>query len=358
VQQVLRGHVTVDADRRAIDEAFSAWRRRGRPGGVKAWRQETLFAVPVLAVKQGDVFEPFDDAYLLDSQWDLAKCSPELAESEYSATRPEAALGELDVDKDGRIRVNIVSKLQSQLAILSDAGGWNVGVLARWLDHNIPHYDISHESSGIYLVNVLSHLIDRRGIPLERLLHDKFRLRRAVEDKMNQHRQEARRKAHQLALLPSAPAPVVVDPSLCFMYDPKRYPYNTICSRSTDFKKHFYEVVGDLDDKGEEFECAQFLDGLDEVRCWVRNLERHERDSFWLQTATDKFYPDFVSLLHDGRVLVVEYKGADRWSNDDSKEKRRLGELWEARSKGKCLFVMPKGEDFSAIESKVRNRRE
>ena len=32
-------------------------------------------------------------------------------------------------------------------------------------------------------------------------------------------------------------------------------------------------------------------------------------NSFWLQTSSDKFYPDFVALLNDGRVLVVEYKG-------------------------------------------------
>jgi len=32
--------------------------------------------------------------------------------------------------------------------------------------------------------------------------------------------------------------------------------------------------------------------------------------SFWLQTSTDKFYPDFVCKLKDGRVVVVEYKAA------------------------------------------------
>jgi len=58
----------------------------------------------------------------------------------------------------------------------------------------------------------------------------------------------------------------------------------------------------------------------------------------------------------DGRHLVVEYKGADRWSNDDSKEKRRLGELWALKSNGTCLFVMPKGKDWGAIESAIQER--
>ena len=114
---------------------------------------------------------------------------------------------------------------------------------------------------------------------------------------------------------------------------------------------NYYPRVGDLQAYGEEFECAQYIDQLPEVKYWVRNIEQRAQHSFWLQTSTDKFYPDFVCLLNDGRVLVVEYKGADRWSNDDSKEKRNLGELWAERSGGSCLFVMAKGKDWSAIEA-------
>ena len=54
-----------------------------------------------------------------------------------------------------------------------------------------------------------------------------------------------------------------------------------------------------------------------------------------------------------GKQAVVEFKGADRWSNDDSREKRRLGELWERRSNGTCFFVMPKGADLEAIGIKI-----
>jgi hypothetical protein len=96
--------------------------------------------------------------------------------------------------------------------------------------------------------------------------------------------------------------------------------------------------VSQLEEGGEEFLCAQTLDQMDAVEFWVRNLERQEKVSFWLQTATDKFYADFVCKLKDGRYLVVEYKGADRWSNDDSKENRRLGELWALKSGGRCLL--------------------
>ena len=52
--------------------------------------------------------------------------------------------------------------------------------------------------------------------------------------------------------------------------------------------------------------------------------------------------------------LAVEYKGEDRWSNDDSKEERAVGELWSVRSRGKCLFVMPKGKDWNAVDHNTR----
>ena len=51
----------------------------------------------------------------------------------------------------------------------------------------------------------------------------------------------------------------------------------------------------------------------------------------------------------DGRFLVVEYKSETSWSNEDSREKRVLGELWEKRSGGACLFVMPKGRDLLVL---------
>ncbi|MGB2774392.1 MAG: restriction endonuclease subunit R, partial [Anaerolineae bacterium] len=102
----------------------------------------------------------------------------------------------------------------------------------------------------------------------------------------------------------------------------------------------------------EEFRCAQFIEDLPEVTFWVRNLAL-KATSFRLQTATDWFYPDFVCQLKDGRVLVVEYKGKDRYTSADAEEKRAIGAVWESRSNGRCLFVMPTAGDFSVIVHKI-----
>ncbi|MFC1794657.1 hypothetical protein ACFL3Q_13835, partial [Planctomycetota bacterium] len=71
----------------------------------------------------------------------------------------------------------------------------------------------------------------------------------------------------------------------------------------------------------------------------LKNLERSDY-SFWLPTSSDKFYPDFVALLKDGRVFVIEYKGAHLADSPDAQEKNVIGEVWAARSNGRCLFKM------------------
>jgi type III restriction enzyme len=103
----------------------------------------------------------------------------------------------------------------------------------------------------------------------------------------------------------------------------------------------------------EEADCALWLDHHPAVDFWVRNIERRP-ESFWLQTYTDKFYPDFVCQLIDGRSLLVEYKSETLWSNDDSREKRALGKLWSDLSAGQCRFVMPKGRDYDAIAAQMQ----
>jgi type III restriction enzyme len=189
---------------------------------------------------------------------------------------------------------------------------------------------------------------------LGQLVRKKFELRKIAEQKIKAYRHEARNKIYQELLFGENADQVVVSPEKCFTFHPDQYPRRFDCPSSDTFYKHYYSKVGELDGEGEQFLCAQFIDRMEEVEFWVRNLERQEWFSFWLQTATDKFYPDFVCKLKDGRYLVVEYKGADRWSNDDSKEKRRLGELWALKSGGRCLFVMPKGKEWEAIKAIVK----
>ena len=84
----------------------------------------------------------------------------------------------------------------------------------------------------------------------------------------------------------------------------------------------------------------------------MRNTVR-QPNSFWLQTASDKFYPDFVCLLQDGRILVVEYKGAIFANDPLEQQKKLVGELWARRSGGKCLFAWVENRAYGEIDRTI-----
>jgi type III restriction enzyme len=80
------------------------------------------------------------------------------------------------------------------------------------------------------------------------------------------------------------------------------------------------------------------------VKWWVRNLS-YGNDTFWLPRAVGKFHPDFVALLNDGTLFVVEYKGAHLTDMPRTLEAQNIGELWESISNGRCRFIIVVKED-------------
>jgi type III restriction enzyme len=143
-------------------------------------------------------------------------------------------------------------------------------------------------------------------------------------------------------------------------FETMRYEPSWLYDGGFQFQKHYFGArPGELvefkknRELTEEFQCAQFLDGLPEVKFWVRSLSQ-KCTSFRLQTSSDWFYSDFVCQLTDGRVLVVEYKGKNRYDSVDSEEKRAIGAVWVSRSAGRCLFEMPTNVDFSGVTKVIK----
>ena len=174
----------------------------------------------------------------------------------------------------------------------------------------------------------------------------KFILARKVREKLDDFRQQARNEVYQRWLFgPEANVEVYFDNGFEFKegmyFDQRKY------RGRLSFKRHFLGPENvptfDGDESGEEAQCAAAIDSLSAVKFWIRNVARHP-NSFWLPTSTDKFYPDFVALSNDGRLLVVEYKGAFLADTSDTNEKRTIGRLWEQSSGGKALFVMAEKE--------------
>ena len=303
-----------------------------------ALRGERL-EVPRLCVRYEGELLPFDKELVLDAaSWDLSQCAVDLSDFRFNDT---SKTFEFDVQGS---KVVYAFKGEQQLDLNLLAGDWTETDLIRWLDKELRQPDVRQEASLGWLRLCVHQLLGRKGFDLALLVRAKFILARKLAEKRDECRTFAYNAGYQEMLFgPNAAPETSFDFS--FQYDPNVYPAKWLYSGRNSFPKHFYPMVGELESTGEEFDCAMALDAQSGLKSWVRNLALQPDSSFWLQTSTDRFYPDFVAELLDGRVLVVEYKGKDYVSNDDSKEKKLLGEVWASKSNGRALFLMAVKKD-------------
>lgn len=299
-----------------------------------------IFEIPVLAVKQGDFYRQFDGDDIGERmEWSLSESDAELT----GFLIPTEQRGiKIDITNDEKLQQDFIPLNDAQQQLLQTSAAWPVGQLVYWLDRSFAHPDLTEAEMGIYLTRIVGKLIDNRQISAEAMTAHRHRLAKAVAEKIKMLRREARRKALENFLFTSASAPVFVTAAATHRFDPNKYPYTTRYT-GLALPRHYYEVIGDLKNSGEEYDCARAIASLDGIEFWVRNLEGEPDCSFWIQTSSDKFYPDFVCKLKNDKYLVVEYKGTFLSDNADSREKERLGQLWEACSEGKCIFRMVKG---------------
>lgn len=304
------------------------------------------FDIPQLAFWVDGELEPVDEDQFLRMAWNLSEEDSSLSEADFPTDAEDPQLYEIDVDKEGRATSRFITELQQHLALILPCDIATEEQLAVWLDRHIPHPDVVQTQSLLFLLAMVKHLTASRGIPLEKLARERLRLRDAAEAKIKEHRKRVIKTAYDQVLFGVEPVEIEVGPDRVFSYDPFGYPVTSPYQGRIEFTKHYYPLIGSMND--EELNCAQRIDTLQNVQYWVRNIERQPEKSFWLQTSTDKFYPDFVVMLTDGRIAAVEYKGEHIADGSDTEEKVRVGKLWEARSNGKCRFLMVLKADYDA----------
>ena len=328
-----------ESERRGLSDAVESYRTLNRHLLSPAERGEKFSIPRLMSEIQSSLAFADTDVFMEYSDWSLVNHPARLDENEFTI-RETARSFEIDID--GRQVRHRFLEEQEQLALNVAVEGWTPENLAIWLDKQVHQMDIHHAELLTWLTELILYLTNQRGMHITALTRCKFILAWIIKGKIDRFRTSERRHAYQRYLFePGAHVEVSFDTAFEFrgdMYrDQRRYrghwrPNNHFLGPN--------QVPGfDGADDGEEVQCAQALDSLSGVKYWIRNVSRHP-DSFWLPTATDKFYPDFVALLNDGRYLVVEYKGAHIAEGSDTAEKRTIGELWERRSDGKGIFLV------------------
>ncbi len=365
----LSGCVTTPEAKKAVEELARTVKTLDAlngGGGVarpsSAWERGAEFSVPMLCVKEPAGLFEFESTFLLEHPWKLSDKDASLPGYDPRA-RPKGRVGALDIGVTGKVTESLVedaaedflSALHRQVITLGIEEEWTEDALVAWLDRRIVHQDILAGESSAFMLKAVRGVMTSLGISPREMALDRFRLREAVEARIQAHREAERRKAFQGYLEGMA---LAVDPGRAYDFRTQRYEPSWLFSGEHKFKKHYYgENPGELEWRTaggrlkEEFQCAQFLDEQPEVEYWVRNLSR-KAGSFRLLTPDGWFYPDFVARLKDGRLLVVEYKGA--YLMEGAKDKLAIGAAWAKRGDGRCLFVMPTDGDFTAISAAIK----
>ena len=321
------------------------------------------FRVPQLALRIQGELALFDDPEVLEYPWDLSPYDAAPTSDDLSALGAGLKVsegGEIDVDDaSGKVVSRFLPDLQRDLGLVYQAENWDEIRLATWLCRNLPDQSLTHASKQAFVAAWLTDLLRREGFTLTRANLQKFLVRNRLEARIRDLRKQAVGKAYQQTLFADdAASRVAVSDRYAFDFHPQAYaPSRDYDGRfgRFDFRKHFYGRIGDFDSK-EEFECACWLDiqaQQGHIQFWVRNLVRREGCSFFLQKADGRFYPDFLCQLpgkdgNPGRILAVEYKGADRWLS--AEDDRLIGGLWANLSEGRCRFVMVKDKRWEWIE--------
>ncbi|TAN26312.1 MAG: restriction endonuclease subunit R [Castellaniella sp.] len=351
---------------RAITEAAEASRTTAIEFFQTPAERGDLFRVPQLALRTQGALQLFDDPEILDYPWDVSRYRAAPTAEDLKALGlawRTADSGEIDINSAGRIYSRFLPDLQRDLGLVYQPEHWDDVRLAAWLCRNIPEPSVTHASMRTFVAGWLTTLLGQPDYALARANQQKFVIRKLIEADIRDLRRQVVRAAYQQVLFgEDAAARVAVSDQYAFEFSPQAYAPSRDYDQDRwgvfDFRRHYYGRIGDFDSK-EEFECACYLDMLAQkgrIVFWVRNLVRREGCSFFLQKATDRFYPDFICQLpgrngNPGPVLAVEYKGANGWeaAGDD----RLIGGLWARLSGGRCRFVMVTDKRWDWIKDQL-----
>jgi len=298
------------------------------------------FEVPQLSIKFGDRVLPVENDLLVDEGfWNPADTATTLDTLTFD-TRTQT--WEIDIGEKA-VKMNMVHEPQAEY-LSGLTGDWEEADLLVWLESKVVQRDVRHEVMIEWIAQALAPL-KHKGYSLGQLVRGRFIIARRLLVLLDEARTKRGNQAHQRLF---ALEEVVVDPSVVFKFSDLAYPMRSPCPAPQVWEKHFYAVPGDLPfrrkdgELAEEYRCALAIERNPEVEIWVRNLVHPTQ--FRFPTATGSTYPNFIAKLKDGRIMVIEYKGDDRYDHPKNVAKRAVGELW-ARKYSQGLYLMPRDKD-------------
>ncbi len=314
-------------------------------------------SLPILLAKSSKGVFAFDKSVLLQEiSWSDQEIAANaiLTEAEFDI-RFKKELNEIDISDKATIESRKLNEIKNNLFTLNgeilklNEADITQLILRRIKSQNLQTLKARQLQRFVLLVVV--YLVKNRGLTTIDLKANLNLLINSIFDKIKNLEETVIKKRYN-SLFEDEDF-FQVDPARVFTFDPDNYPVTSPYTGEKTFSKHYYKIIDKMD--GEEETFSKYLDDLEEVEFWVRNIDRAPKHSFWLQTATDRFYPDFIVKLRSGSVLVIEYKGKQYKGSDDVKEKEALGLAW-AHLVDNAGFAMVYKEDYKVqIEKLIKD---
>lgn len=302
---------------------------------------------------QGELLFAHDDSIFEGGKWSLDNSTDYLTDADLTLRKDEDVV-EIDLKGEKLIYQaahNVVTYLPGfDPADMTMSEAAFVGLLEkRCKRQTLPQDELTR-----WLAGVVTNLVSRQKMSVKDLVDWEGPIVAAINAKLDALELTSKKTAYQAALFADDADIQVIEGK--FEFSNSVYPDVRLDAPpgGMSFPKHLLgsRKIPRIDGKpfGEEMQCAFALDGNPDVEVWIRNVVGH-KDSFSLMRPNgNRYFPDFIAKLKDGRIFVIEYKGAGGADRDDTREKALISHVW-ANKTGNLYAVIEKmkhGLDMSA----------
>jgi type III restriction enzyme len=250
-------------------------------------------------------------------------------------------------DQDASVKIDldeangIVRLVQGKLALTYSLDDFSEEELTTWLRKNVQNRVISGDEMSNFIAKTVKEQLKAHSI--EQLSINRFRLKEKIAETVKGILADYGKQTFDnlMATNKIVASEVFLD-----------LPHEMSISRASNehFSKHLFEKTGHLN--GEETDFAFKLNDLPNIEWWYRN---REKEDYALQGwMPNKFYPDYIAKTKGGSWVVIEYKGEDRLSNDDTGWKRELGQLWQKLAGDKNRFYLVGKKDAVTVINEIK----
>jgi len=212
------------------------------------------------------------------------------------------------------------------------------------VSRNIQFPNISVKDITKYVAHIVNWLLDSQKVTLEQLFYHRYKLALEIKNKTQElldgytkTRFETLRNEKKLRTCPGfTPSPTAE----IFLHE------------DTEYDKHFYERAYLMN--SEERIVVSKIDSLDNVRWWLRNIER---SGFYLQGYhKGRFFPDFVIKTKKNNYFIIEYKGEYLLDTADTRDKEEIGEIWQDLAPENYFFRLIGKDKINEVIDFIRNK--